>query len=428
MATEIAKIAGAEETAGAWIVHHGHKLQADQSGASEFPALDGAAKGGALLAGLAASEQAELNSAEVVAIAKSSRLNPKTELQFALDALKKRQVIDISANGAVSVLGISSRQVLRETAKLFKSLDPSQEEVAAIDVAEATSEAPQRLGDEIKRLSDVHELKSTDAEDFVRRAREIGFIDSEGTGADSILFNGNLFRREGVAKSKLILDSLKASEAALVSEVAERLRRVGCLDVAVVRATLGDGLFDKLRAAGYYDVNTVSNDLGNHSFVTAPAAFHKFVDPLVDDAFDMAKALVAALTYGIAKSSPARGRIMLPSVLLGKLVSGREVGPATAIGEDYRVLETKRVIRLRHAGGGRYFMRLLKRDIGELALQVLTQGAAPTTVLGTPPSAAMSGYVGPEHDRSTMRRAQSVPSRKHTADVLQTLRERGSSW
>ena len=125
MASESAKKDGADENAGAWIVHHGQKLQADQSGASEFSALDGAAKGGMLLAGMAASEQAELNHAEVVAIA-NNQLNPKTELQFALDALKKRQVIDVSANGAVSVLGISSRQVLRETAKLFEGLEPSQ--------------------------------------------------------------------------------------------------------------------------------------------------------------------------------------------------------------------------------------------------------------------------------------------------------------
>ena len=113
-----------DETTGAWIVHHGHKLQADQAGASEFSALDGAAKGGMLLAGMAASDQAELTRDEVIAIAKNARLNPKTELGFALDALKKRQVIDISKVGAVSVLGVSSRQVLRETARLFEGLEP----------------------------------------------------------------------------------------------------------------------------------------------------------------------------------------------------------------------------------------------------------------------------------------------------------------
>jgi|HubBroStandDraft_6_1064221.scaffolds.fasta_scaffold133446_2 hypothetical protein len=417
-----------DETTGAWIVHHGHKLQADQSGASEFSALDGAAKGGLLLAGMAASDQSELSEAEVVAIAKSTHLNPKTELKFVLDALKKRQIIDIASNGSVSVLGVSSRQVLRETTRLFEELEPSVEETASIDVAENASAVPQKLGDEVARISDSYKMKKSDTADFLRRAQDIGFIDSEGDGDDRLLFNGNLFRRDGVAKSKLILDSLKVDERTHVADIAGRLKRTGCLEVATIRSILGDGLFDKLRAAGFYDVNTVSNDQGNHSFVTAPAAFHKFVNPLVDDAFDMAKALVAALSYGITRSAPGRGRIMMPSVLIGKLVSGGEIGPATAIGEDYKVLEVKRVIKLRHAGGGRYFMRLLKKDIGQLALQVLTQGGPPTNVLGTPPTAAMSGYTGPERDRSSMRRKQSTPSKRHTNDVLQTLREQGVSW
>ncbi len=417
-----------DENTGAWIIHHGQKLQADLAGASEFSALDGAAKGGMLLAGMAASDQAELNRAEIIAIAKNTRLNPKTELDFALQALKNRQVIDISKDGAVSVLGVSSRQVLRETARLFEGLEPTAEENAAIDIAETTSAAPKKLDDEIARVSDVYKLKNADAADFLRRSQEIGFVDSEGHGADRLLFNGNLFRRDGVAKSRLILDSLKPGEKSLVSDIASQLARAGCMEVGTVRTILGDELFDKLRAAGFYDVNTVSNDQGNYSFVTAPAAFHKFVNPFVDDAFDMAKALVAALSYGITRSSPGRGRIMMPAVLIGKLVTGREIGPATAIGEDYRVLELKRVIQLRHAGGGLYYMRLLKRDVGELALQVLTQGSTPTNVLGTPPTAAMSGYTGPEQDRSAMRRKQSAPSKKHTNDVLQTLREQGSSW
>lgn len=418
----------ADETYGAWIVHHGHKLQADQGGASEFSALDGAAKGGLLLAGLAASDQSQLSRDEVIAIAKSSRLNPKTELQFALGKLTEREVIDVTPTGAVSVLGVSSRQVLRETAKLFEGMEPTAEERAALDVAKSTSATPKKVGDEAARLSDAYKLTKSDASDFLRRAQEIGFVDSEGEGADRLLFNGNLFRRDGVKKAKVILDSLKVAEKARVADVEAKLKKSGCVEVATVRHTLGDALFEKLRAAGFYDVSVVSNAQGSHAFVTAPAAFHKYVNPMVDDAFDMAKALVAALSYGITRSSSGRGRIMLPAVLIGKLVSGREIGPATAIGEDYKVLETSRVIKTRPAGGGLYYMRLLKRDIGELALQVLTQGGTPTNVLGTPASAAMTGYTGPEQERAAMRRTQRQPSKKHTNDVLQVLREQGTQW
>jgi len=205
------------------------------------------------------------------------------------------------------------------------------------------------------------------------------------------------------------------------------LTQKGCVDRDQIKKLLTEPLFDKLMAAGFYDVNMVSNDQGEHAFVTAPAAFHKFVDPMVDDAFDLAKALVAALTYGIAKSDPGRGRIMLPSVLLNKLVAGYEVGPATAIGQDYKVLELRRVITLRKASGGMYFMKLRKRDIGEIAQQVLMHGGATDQVLGSIPSAAMSGYTGPEASRSTFRRQQNRPSRKHTGDILQTLREQGGA-
>ena len=68
---------------------------------------------------------------------------------------------------------------------------------------------------------------------------------------------------------------------------------------------------------------------------------------MVDDCFDMAKSLVAALFYGMSSRSSSQGRISMLPALLSKLIRGGEVGPATAIGQDYRVLEVNRVIKLR---------------------------------------------------------------------------------
>src|SRR5258708_5159008 len=165
-----------------------------------------------------------------------------------------------------------------------------------------------------------------------------------------------------------VLDSLSGAEQAKVAELDEKLARRGCLDIGTVEANLGKRLFEKLRAAGMYDVNHVANPSGEYGFVTRPAAFHKFNDPLVDDAFDLAKALVAALSYGMTQSAASRGRIEMIGALLRKLINGWSVGPATAIGEDYRVLETKGVIQVTPGASYGYMMRLLKRDIGEMAL------------------------------------------------------------
>ena len=62
--------AGSNETLGAWVIHHGRKLQSDQHGAAEFSAIDGAAKSGLLLAGMSASEEVQLSEAQVSALAK----------------------------------------------------------------------------------------------------------------------------------------------------------------------------------------------------------------------------------------------------------------------------------------------------------------------------------------------------------------------
>jgi hypothetical protein len=119
----------------------------------------------------------------------------------------------------------------------------------------------------------------------------------------------------------------------------------GCVESSVAESILGLQLFEKLKAAAVYDLNIVSNDTGDYVFVTSPSAFHKFVDPLIDDCFDFAKALVAALKYGMTQRSPYQGRIQMIGALLTKLINGYSVGPATAIGKDYNYLEFHRVVK-----------------------------------------------------------------------------------
>ena len=168
----------------------------------------------------------------------------------------------------------------------------------------------------------------------------------------------------------------------------------------------------------------MSNEEGEHSFVTSPGAFHKFVNPMVDDSFDMAKALVSALSYGKQLRSHSKGRIRSIEWILGALLAGRTIGPATAIGADYRVLEQNRVVELIPAHSGMYCMRLLKHEIGELALSVLGQGDANPESIGAFPSVPMMSYVGPERSRERVRKNQAKPSRQHTHDILSALRGR----
>lgn len=417
--------ARSKETTGAWIVHHGHKVAADMSGAAEFPALDTTAKAASLLSQLAASDEITIPQERAKALAKAAKLNPRTELPSLVDILKVRRLIDVSAGGDIVVLGLSTRGALQHTADIFAAENPTVEEQAAIGLAEISSSSPLLKKQVEEYIGDTYKMPGQRTADFLRRAEGIGFVDAEGRDADKLYFNGNLFRRGAVNKIKRVLDSLSSADQLRTSELNALLAAKGCVTVVKAAEVLGPALFDKLKAAGMYDVSVISNQAGDATFVTKPDAFHKFSDPLVDDAFDLAKALVAALTYGMTLSAPGRGRISMIGALLRKLIRGHEVGPATAIGEDYKVLEYRGVIQVTPERG-MFKMRLLKKDIGEMALQVLTTGdATPASVLDKPLPGSMTAYSGPERSRTRFRQDQSEPSRRHTQDVLNALRTEG---
>ena len=174
-----------------------------------------------------------------------------------------------------------------------------------------------------------------------------------------------------------------------------------------------------------YDFNEVSNSKEAKTFITKPSAFSKYGNPFEEDALDLAKAFVSSLYYGMNYSSSGRGKITMLKALLRKLINGYEVGPATAIGQDYRLLELKRVIKLRREPNtNRYHMSLLKKDVGELAMQVLEVGdATQQTMVGSNIyTGSVTDYVGPERKRYSTRKKQNIKTKQSVANLLRTFR------
>jgi hypothetical protein len=411
-----------KETRGGWIIHHGRKISLDVSAPAEFPALDESAKASDLLMRLAESDDTGLTKVEVEAVAKAAGLNPRSELPHYLNLLSRRQLIDQATTGDIRVLGLSPRAALVHANDMLDDANPTTREEAAIHLSEVSSQSPQTMKDAIQLIGDTHLMTSTEAKDFVRRSIDVGFVDFEGEQDDGLLFNGNLFKRHSIEKSQRVLSSLSSAEQAKMTEFNELLARTGCVLASRADTILGITLFDKLKAAGVYEINAVSNEVGTHAFVTAPGAFHKFVNPMVDDTFDLAKALVSALTYGMQLRPASQGRIVSFDWILNALIQGRTIGPATAIGADYRVLEQSRVIQLLPTGAGMFRMKLLKREIGELAQVVLRRGDANAETIHTPMASPMTSYVGPEPSRTAVRRQQRKPSKQATRDILSALR------
>lgn len=412
---------------GSWLIHHTNKLQS-VTNQGQYLNTFVAGKAGILLSAISETNQSVITDSKLNVLANAANINVAFELPKLVEILSENELVDKGKNG-LGVLGVTTTSALLHTSSIFDSLEPSRAECSAIDIAEAVSSKPICSNDLKELISDTHELSDNETKQVFHDSEQIGFVDVENFGKDEkVFFNGNLFRRESASKIKAVLDSLKPQEQANLNELTDMLKRQACVSVTVAQSVLGQQLFSKVNSIGFFDINVVSNSAEEVGYVTLPSAFSKYSSAMVDDAFDLAKAFVASLTYGMTKSSYARGQISMIDRLLSALIDGREIGPVNAIGQDYKVLELKGVVSIRQGSkNGRTgpMMKLLKKEIGELALQVIRQGDVSEQSLPSLPGAAITKYVGPEANREVIRRQQIQRSAFETNDMISSLRTGG---
>lgn len=411
---------------GSWLIHHTNKLQSVTS-TSGFQKTYSAGKAGILLSAISANDQVVVQKKRLETLATAANITT-IELPGLLGILEERKLIEKSVNG-IEVLGVTTTSALQHTADIFNASNPTPQENAVIYLAEEASKKPIAQRAVAAELSDKYLIPQKDIDLLLTDSEQIGFVDVENVGgSEKIYFNGNLFRRDEASKIKLILDSLAPPEQRLLTEFNDNLRRTTCATVDDARKLLGDKLFSKVTAVGLYDINIVSNNIEEVGYLTLPSAFSKYSTSMVDDAFDFAKAFVSSITYGMTKSKYERGEIRMVEALLDQLIRGNSVGPVRAIAEDYKLLEMRGVVQVYHGtknGRTGPLLKLLKREVGELARQAIISGDVSEHSLTNLPSASVTRFSGPEKNRERIRKKQVAENPKTTNDMLQVLRTGG---
>jgi len=410
------------KTKGAWIIHHKNKLDTVSGAQSDFEDIILAGKCSVLLSSISCTNENELDNARLYALAAAVGINRKLELPNILSTLDKQRLINIGKQG-IAVLGLTTSSVLEYTTQIYNENEPNDIEESTIFLSEKASESPIVTERAKEYISDVFNFDQTTTDDIIDRGKRIGFFDYESIRTkQELLFNGNLFRNSDMTKVASVLASLTSDENRIMTECNQLLDNSGCLPLEDIVKISGTDLFNKLQSIGLYDVSSVANESGECLFVTRPSSFCKFTSSQVDDAFDLAKAFVSSLTFGMLKSTGNRGKIRMIEALMRNLINGYWVGPATAIGQDYKILELKGVVQVKQEKNGLFSMKLLKKEVGELALAVIQDGSAVSGSLSMIPSANVSTFLPPEHNRAITRKKLTAPLKKSVSEILDSIR------
>jgi hypothetical protein len=419
-----------KRTQGAWIIHHSKKLN-EVVNPSDFEDIELAGKCGIFLSNLSSSEnQRVLVPDKVNAIRTVSNIK-KSEVETVKAILKENKLIDYSIDGSIAVLGITTSSIINHTSDIFNNLDPNSFQKASLELTNFVSDAPTVEKIIKEQIADTFNLDKRNSDKLFLQSEEFGLVDYEDTKDQKIYFNGNLFRKNDVIKTSKVLETLKLDESQKILNLNNLLLQEGCISYDRVVKLLGANLLTKLQSIGMYDFNEVSNDVHTKVFITKPASFSKYGHPFEEDALDLAKVFISSFFYGMTYSSDARGRIKDKLMLINtinKLIRGEKVGPCTAIGKDYKILELKGVIQLEASPsfGKRYYMSLLKKEIGILALAVVQKGdtAEQISFDTNLNSSSVTNYVGPEEKRMQTRRKKKIQSGSDDfVELLRTIRD-----
>jgi hypothetical protein len=185
----------------------------------------------------------------------------------------------------------------------------------------------------------------------------------------------------------------------------------------LVTFAVGIGLLDKTQIA--------SGETAFREFLTTPHIYGELAATQGKDVCDRIRLFLDSIRHGEHYGNWYTGRISDPAVLLSKLVNSGEIGPCTAIGRDYQLVERAGIVDVKPSASrpGQFVMKLVQGDTVRLVRDIVAQKSS--IVLGSVAVSGacnQSGFVSAEASRAKL---GDQPERVREAElaILRQLRE-----
>jgi hypothetical protein len=180
---------------------------------------------------------------------------------------------------------------------------------------------------------------------------------------------------------------------------------------------VGVGLLDKTQIMG--------GDGRFREFLTTPHIYGELAATQGKDVCDRVRLFLDSIRHGEHYGAWYTGRISDPATLLSKLVNTGQIGPCTAIGRDYQLVEKAGIVNVRPSTfkPGQFVMELVQGDTIRLVRDIVIQKAPPLTGTAAASGACnQSDFVSAEGTRAKLGE-QPQRVREAEQEMLRQLRE-----
>jgi hypothetical protein len=162
-------------------------------------------------------------------------------------------------------------------------------------------------------------------------------------------------------------------------------------DPELVKFAVGLGLLDR--------TEILTKEGGTTRFLTTPHLYGELAATHGRDVCDRIRLFLDSIRHGQHYGQWYTGRIKDPVTLLGKLIDTGEIGPCTAIGRDYVLVERAGVVKVKQSSirPGQFEMHVVQKDTIELIRNILEKKERPpemSLTQGLRITIANLGYMG----------------------------------
>jgi hypothetical protein len=349
---------------------------------------------------------------------------------WCIPALEGAALLEVvrDATGTIAAIeeqvGVAA-PVLEQAASVWDGFTPGSAERCAIASSDHLSFAPLAESDHRGMLEaegydeavQTRALRALQGVGILRRERSIAM-------GEDVLYSPYVWGTEAVDIAEF-MTKLPPNERAMLAQLSRAAAErpgtsVGGLagNERLVFGAQKVGLIDAARV--------VTTAGGERDFAFSPALERMLVGGATDVVHER-KLFVAHILYGHRYASGAYGRIHDPLLLVRRLIERGQVGPATSIGREYPLLEAKGIVRVTKQGDGRAWLDLVKRDVAEDSLDLLSRALAGDEEAGSEAGVRTLWLPGtfrsPEENRRALPEIRPGAEAEVLAATVEELRE-----
>ena len=426
-----------ELTKGSWIINtvkHIAGVRTDTIELNDLAITERAGKSGILLGKLLVDKQEIISGQTLNAFARTLGISPDAVRTYA-DILKKFGQVDYKLDkfdnvSELEIYCFSSENAIETTSKIFDYYEPTEVELGNIESLQKTFDLPMKEDELIDYLIDERNISEENVKNLLQIENTFSLVKNENVHNEKVYYNEYAFSSDGT-KILHALNGLPNSQKEDINFVMNEVKNSQGYLLDNLSKKVDPNIIKMMESVGLLDGVSVNSDFGSAVFYTTPQLIGPGIGnwSISSDVFNHAKMLLSSLRYGEYRSVSSRGAIYTSSKMMNiinKLIRGEWVGPCTAIGQDYKLLELNGVIKVQPYNG-MYRMQLRQVEVGKLVKQmieynmIVNDDADSIDVFNNLPT----NFVSPEERRKTIQADRTVPIKQIQEKFIESIRTGG---